>query len=90
MLTRFPRLGAVKTRLVPPLTAEEALDLHDRLSRHALRSVRALVATGEARAEVRTDAAYALAGRDWLEARDITYRYQGDGDLGARLFFAFS
>jgi rSAM/selenodomain-associated transferase 2/rSAM/selenodomain-associated transferase 1 len=90
LLTRFPRLGEVKTRLVPPLTAEEAVALHDRLSRQALRTARALVATGEARVEVRTDAAYALAGRDWLGARDVGYRYQGDGDLGARLFFAFA
>ena len=90
LLTRFPRLGEVKTRLSPPMGAEEARDLHDRLSRHALRCVRALVVTGEAVAEVRTDAAFAPAAREWLGPRDVAYRYQGEGDLGARIGLAFA
>ena len=90
ILTRFPRLGEVKTRLVPPLTAEEALDLHDRLARHALATARALAATGEAHVEVRSDAAFVRAGREWLGAGDVTYRYQGDGDLGDKLRFALA
>jgi rSAM/selenodomain-associated transferase 2/rSAM/selenodomain-associated transferase 1 len=88
MLARYPRLGEVKTRLVPPLTAEKALDLHDRLARHTLRSLLAVQATGEARAEVRTDAAFARVAYDWL-GRGFSARYQGEGDLGDRIRLAF-
>jgi rSAM/selenodomain-associated transferase 2/rSAM/selenodomain-associated transferase 1 len=88
MLARYPRLGEVKTRLVPPLTAEGALALHDRLARHTLRSLLALQATGDARAEVRTDAAFARVAYDWL-GRGFSARYQGEGDLGDRIRLAF-
>lgn len=89
MLTRFPRLGEVKTRLTPPLSAAEALDAHDRLARHAVDRARALAATREARVEVRTDAAYPRAAQEWLGAHGIAYRYQGEGSLGDRLRLAF-
>jgi rSAM/selenodomain-associated transferase 2/rSAM/selenodomain-associated transferase 1 len=88
MLARYPRLGEVKTRMVPPLTAEKALALHDRLARHTLRSLLALQATGDARAEVRTDAAFARVAYDWL-GRGFSARYQGEGDLGDRIRLAF-
>ncbi len=90
VLTRSPRLGKVKTRLSPPLSVEEALELHERLTRQALRSARALVATGEARVEVRTDVGSANAAERWLGHRDVTYRRQGEGDLGARIGAAFA
>jgi len=89
VLTRYPRLGEVKTRLVPPLSAAEALAVHDRLARHAVDRARALAATREARVEVRTDAAYAHAAEGWLGARGIAYHYQGEGSLGDRLRLAF-
>jgi rSAM/selenodomain-associated transferase 2/rSAM/selenodomain-associated transferase 1 len=88
MLARYPRLGEVKTRLVPPLSAEGALDLHDRLARHTLHSLLAAQATGDARAEVRTDAAFARVAYDWL-GRGFAVRYQGEGDLGDRIRLAF-
>lgn len=88
ILTRYPRLGEVKTRLSPPLTAEEALALHDRLTRHTLRRARALSATGEARVEVRTDAAFPHVAHDWLGG-GFKSRYQGEGDLGDRIRLAF-
>ncbi len=88
MLTRFPRLGEVKTRLVPPLTPEVALDLHDRLTRHTLRSMLAVQATGDAKCQVRTDAAFTHAAHEWLGGGFST-RYQGEGDLGDRIRVAF-
>ncbi len=88
MLARFPRLGEVKTRLVPPLTPEEALDLHDRLARHTLRTMLAVQATGDAKCQVRTDAAFTHAAHEWLGGGFST-RYQGEGDLGDRIRSAF-
>ena len=88
LLTRFPRLGEVKTRLVPPLSAEEALALHDRMARHTLRRALAVAATGEAKVEVRTDAAFTHAAAEWLGG-GFSSRYQGEGDLGDRIRLAF-
>lgn len=88
MLARFPRLGEVKTRLVPPLTPDEALELHDRLTRHTLRTMLAVQATGDAKCQVHTDAAFTHAAHEWLGGGFST-RYQGDGDLGDRIRSAF-
>jgi hypothetical protein len=89
IITRFSRLGKVKTRLTPPLSAEEALALHDRMVRHTLRRALAVAATGEARVEVRTDITLPRAAHDWL-GRGFSSRYQGEGDLGDRIRLAFS
>lgn len=89
VLTRFPRHGEVKTRLVPPLSADEALDLHERLTRQAVRSALALAACGEASVEVRCDAE-PRATRAWLGMKGVAYRQQGPGDLGARIAEAFA
>lgn len=89
MLTRFPRLGEVKTRLVPPLSSEEALALHDRLARHTLFSLLAVQASGEARVEVRTDAPSPRMAHAWLGSGFVA-RDQGDGSgLGERIRLAF-
>jgi len=88
ILTRYPRLGEVKTRLVPPLSCAEALALHDRLARHTLRRALALSASGDARVEVRTDAAFHRVAHDWLGG-GFSSRYQGEGDLGDRIRLSF-
>ena len=90
ILARYPRLGEVKTRLSPALGDDAALDLYGDLVRQAVRSARALVATREAHVELRTDAAFPRAARDWLGFSDISYRYQGEGDLGQRIEIAFA
>ncbi|HSK47738.1 MAG TPA: TIGR04282 family arsenosugar biosynthesis glycosyltransferase, partial [Coriobacteriia bacterium] len=89
MLTRFPRPGQVKTRIAAELGDDVALDLHDRLARHTLRALLALQACREAVAEVRTDASFVHAGREWL-GKGPTYRYQGEGSLGGKLHLAFA
>jgi len=89
MLTRFPRLGEVKTRIAAVIGAEAARDLHDRMARHTLRRLLALQACGEARAQVRTDAAFSGAVREWL-GKGPAIRYQGEGDLGRKLTLAFA
>jgi rSAM/selenodomain-associated transferase 2/rSAM/selenodomain-associated transferase 1 len=89
MLVRYPRLGEVKTRIAAEYGDDAALELHDLLARRTLRLLLALQANGEARAEVRCDAAFNGAAREWL-GKGPAYRYQGDGDLGAKLAFAFA
>jgi rSAM/selenodomain-associated transferase 2/rSAM/selenodomain-associated transferase 1 len=89
MLTRHPRLGDVKRRIAATLGDEAALDIHDRLARHTLRQLLALSACDEARVEVRSDASFVHATREWL-GRGPRYRYQGEGDLGRKILFAFA
>ncbi len=89
MLTRFPRVGEVKTRIAATLGAEAATELHDRMARHTLRRLLALQACGEARAEVRADAAFAGVVREWL-GKGPAIHYQGEGDLGRKLTIAFA
>lgn len=95
LLTRHPRLGEVMTRLAASIGDDAALEVHDRLARRTLSRLLALQATGEATVEVRTDAAFQQASREWLTPRAPRrsrphYRYQGDGDLGAKLRLAFA
>lgn len=95
LLARYPRAGEVKTRVASEIGDEAALELHDRLTRAALERLMPLQACGDALVEVRTDAAFVPAASEWLapatprRARP-RFRYQGDGDLGAKLVFAFS
>ncbi len=89
MLTRFPRLGEAKTRIGAILGDEAAKDLHDRMARHTLRALMALQVCGEARAEVRTDAAFSGVVREWL-GKGPGIRYQGEGDLGRKITLAFA
>lgn len=89
MLTRHPRLGEVKTRIAEATGDEAALELHDLLARHTLRQLLALDACGDARVEVRSDAAFVHATREWL-GRGPRYRYQGEGDLGRKLYLSFA
>jgi len=89
LLTRFPRIGEVKTRIAEKLGDDYARDLHDRLARHTLRRLLALQACGEAHIEVRTDAAFHGAVRDWL-GKGPGIRYQGEGDLGEKIANAFA
>jgi uncharacterized protein len=88
ILARYPRVGEVKTRLTPPLSEDAALALHERMTRHTLRRALAVAATGDARIEVRTDAAFLQLAHEWL-GRGFSARYQGEGDLGDRIRSAF-
>lgn len=89
LLTRYPREGEVMTRIAATEGDDSALALHDRLARHALRTMLALQSCGEAASEVRTDAAFQGAAGEWL-GKGPRYRYQGEGSLGDRLAFAFA
>ncbi len=87
LILKYPRPGAVKTRLVPALGDHRACELHRALVAHTLgevgifRSRGAGPLTVEARVAGAPDPA---AARDWLGAGPVI-REQGDGDLGARM-----
>ena len=88
-MSRYPRTGAVKTRLIPLLGAQGAADLHRELAAHCVARLRPLQATGEAHVEVHFDGGSAAVVRDWLGAWPHMVA-QRDGDLGERLHAALS
>jgi rSAM/selenodomain-associated transferase 1 len=88
LFARRPRLGAVKTRLVPPLSAEQALVLYEAFLEDQLRFVRSLAAPGR-EVELSTDETWAPQGKLAAAVGEMTRTEQGAGDLGDRLHRAF-
>ena len=84
IVTKFPRAGAVKTRLAPVLGSDGAATLHRALAAHCVARMRPLHSTGEARVEVHVDGGSAAAIRSWLGSWP-RFERQSEGDLGDRL-----
>ncbi len=89
LFSKRPIRGRVKTRLVPPLTAAEALALHRAFLVDGFARARSMIARGRA-AEVCLDGPPALRGELRAAARHVPVTLQGEGDLGARLARAFA
>jgi len=86
-MLKYPRPGAVKTRLIPALGAARACELYRALVRHTLATVDEFARESETgiAVEVRlAGAPDAAAARAWL-GDGVTIREQGEGDLGARM-----
>ncbi|MGH7956324.1 MAG: TIGR04283 family arsenosugar biosynthesis glycosyltransferase [Opitutaceae bacterium] len=87
VMLKYPRPGAVKTRLIPALGEARACELYRALVRHTLGVVDrvARVRAGAVEIEARVAGAPALAAaRSWL-GESLLIREQGDGDLGERM-----
>jgi len=79
VFTRYPELGKVKKRLAKDIGEVRALDIHDRLARHAVVETRRWGGDFEIRVTGGSPDRWGgwIEGARWVE--------QGDGDLGARL-----
>ncbi len=85
-MTRLPRTGGNKTRLIPALGAEGATALHKRLARHAIgRASSFCTAHPGAALTVRLEGGTSLDGKTWLGSDDLDCREQSPGDLGQRM-----
>lgn len=84
VMTRLPREGRNKTRLIPALGASGATAMHDRLTRHAVgrASSYAMMHPG-ASLEVHLEGGSPDEGREWLG--DVECIAQHPGDLGQRM-----
>ena len=84
VMTRFPREGKNKTRLIPALGSTGATAFHERLARHAIgrASSYALMRPGT-KVRVQLEGGSAVDGQTWLG--EIDCRVQQNGDLGQRL-----
>ncbi|MDZ4168252.1 MAG: TIGR04283 family arsenosugar biosynthesis glycosyltransferase [Coriobacteriia bacterium] len=84
VMTRFPRPGHVKTRLIGALGDEGAAALHTELARHCVRRMHAAALGSGIELVVRATGGSAGKVRRWLE-RGVRVRDQREGDLGTRL-----
>jgi rSAM/selenodomain-associated transferase 1 len=84
---KLPRLGRVKTRLVPPLSPEQSLRLYRAFLDDQLAFVRGF--TDRAHVGWWTDVQLQPAERAALSIGGIELRLQGPGDLGSRMSRAF-
>lgn len=84
VMTRLPRDGANKTRLIPALGSAGATAFHDRLARHAVgrASSYAMMHPGT-RLQIHIDGGTPADGREWLG--EIDCHSQSEGDLGKRM-----
>ncbi len=83
VMTRLPRVGKNKTRLIPALGAEGATQMHDRLARHAIGAAAAFARENSAHLTVYLEGGTPIEGQDWLGPCDC--REQSKGDLGQRM-----
>jgi len=87
VFTRFPEPGRAKTRLIPALGPERAAAVHRSLATHTLGAVEEFRRGHDARVEVWFTGGDASAMRACFGER-LTYRAQGEGDLGRRIVSA--
>lgn len=84
VLTRYPVLGRVKSRIAAELGVEAALALHRELAEHVVKRARAVELAGDVDLEIRLADGFAADGRRWLGHR-LRVRPQSAGTLGDRL-----
>ncbi len=88
IFTRYPEPGKTKTRLISNLGAEGAAELQRDMTEHTLRNAGRLKSLRQVSLEVRHEGGSETLMREWL-GDHLTFRSQGDGDLGAKMKRAF-
>lgn len=88
MLTRFPRPGGTKTRLIPALGAEGAAQLQRQMTEHLVRRFRQVCRRRSLALEVHFADGTLAQMQDWLGPH-VCLKPQCEGNLGQRLNHAF-
>lgn len=89
IFTRYGEPGKTKTRLIEKLGAEGAAELHREMTVHTLAWAKRLTQCRLLGIVIRFEGGGEALMRQWL-GDELTYRSQGDGDLGERLERAFA
>lgn len=88
IMSRYPKPGKTKTRLIPALGLLGAANQQIMMTEHLLRVVRQLQRTRQVSVEIRTMGGRKSTWQLWL-GKQLTYRSQGGGDLGQKMARAF-
>lgn len=85
-MTRLPREGRNKTRLIPALGAAGAMHFHNRLARHAIgRASSFCMAAKERHLRVCIEGGTPIEAKTWLGDDSLDCHEQAPGDLGTRM-----
>jgi len=84
IFTRYPEPGTTKTRMIPVLGSEGAADLQRQMTDFLVSKVKAFSERRFLSVEVRFEGGSERLMREWLGS-SITYRHQGQGDIGRRM-----
>ena len=84
-MTRLPREGMNKTRLIPALGPAGAAAFHERLARHAIGRASAFCLQSGAQLTVRLVGGTTIEGKSWLGSQHLDCKEQGSGDLGEKM-----
>ena len=86
VMTRLPREGRNKTRLIPALGKAGAMHFHDKLARHAIGRASSFCMAGKKRhLRVCIEGGTSIEGKTWLGDDSLDCREQASGDLGNRM-----
>ncbi len=88
IFTRYPQPGKTKTRLIPILGAEGAANLQRQMTEYTIAEAKLFLSAHPLSIEVHFAGGNLDLMETWLGS-DITYRQQGEGDLGRRMMSAF-
>lgn len=88
IFTRYPEPGKTKTRLISTLGPEGAATLQKQMTEHTLAQARALKGLLPLSIEVYFAGGDRHLMESWL-GTDLSYQYQSQGNLGARMAKAF-
>lgn len=88
IFTRYPEPGETKTRLIPALGPEGAAILQRQMTEYTLAQARALQSLCPLFVEVCFAGGDRHLMKSWL-GTDLSYEYQSQGNLGARITKAF-
>lgn len=86
VMTRLPRVGKNKTRLIPALGPAGATHMHEKLARHAIATASAFASANSVNLTIRLEGGTPDQGQQWLGKCDC--REQAPGDLGQRMHHA--
>lgn len=89
VFVKWPDPGRAKTRLIPALGPQGAAELHDKMARRTLSSVRRGAKRAGCSVEVRSTGAVTERFRGWL-GEGLSVVDQSDGDLGDRMALSVS
>ncbi|MBE9183586.1 TIGR04282 family arsenosugar biosynthesis glycosyltransferase [Microcoleus sp. LEGE 07076] len=88
VFTRYPEPGKTKTRLIPVLGKQGAANLHRLMAQRTIARTLSLQQNRRLSVEIHHTGGTQQLMQDWL-GTDVIYQNQIDGDLGARMVFAF-
>ncbi|WP_411825665.1 TIGR04283 family arsenosugar biosynthesis glycosyltransferase [Luteolibacter sp. AS25] len=85
-MTRLPRVGKNKTRLIPALGPEGAMRFHDRLARHSIGRASAFcLSEKERHLTIAIEGGTPIEAKEWLGDDQLDCQEQAPGDLGTKM-----